>query len=513
METFLNNFLLIGSSIILLSVLLSKSSDRFGLPILVVFMFIGMMAGSEGFGGIHFENYELTHSLSVIALCLIIFSGGVETNVSDIKENLWRGVSLSTLGIIITTALVGIFVNYLTDFGIIKSLLLGAILSATDVAAVFSAFKDKRSQVGSATKNLLKFESGSNDPMAYFLVSLLLGFINNGDHNSAAEVGISLFLNPCIGLLVGWGLSKVFTSLNNIINLSYVGLYPALTLSFLFLSYSISSHLQGNGFLAVYVLGLIVSSKKILHKSLLYSFYDGISWLSQIGLFVMLGLLVFPSRLINIAPMGLMVAVFLIFIARPVTIFICLAFSKFSLREKVFISWAGLKGATPIVFASLAAVRIRDNAHPIFDIVFFVVLVSALLQGLTLKFFARKLGLLIESVEDPNFPIDIEVFEKTRNGIKELRIEPSYFSVEKRVVDLSLPQGCLVLFIKRDGAFIVPDGATKFEALDGVLIVTKTKEDIIDAIKCFKDGVEAKEIIFENKKDDQIDLYCEKERS
>lgn len=502
MEVFLNNSLLISSIIILLSVLLSKSSDRFGLPILIIFLFIGMLAGSEGFGGIHFENYELTYTLSLMALCLIIFSGGVETNLSDIKVNLWRGISLSTIGVLLTTVFVGLFVNLVTSLSMIESLLLGAILSSTDAAAVFAAFKDKSSQVTAGTKNLLKFESGSNDPMAYFLVSLLLGYINS-DSSSMTDIGISLLINPAVGLIVGWGAARAFISLNNIINLGHVGLYPALTLSFLFLSYSTSSILKGNGFLAVYIFGILISSKKILHKSLLYSFYDGFSWLSQIGLFVMLGLLVFPSRLIQVAPSGLMVAVFLILLARPVTVFICLGFSKFSIKEKIFISWAGLKGATPIVFASLAAVKLGDKAHATFDIVFFVVLLSAILQGATLKFVAKKMGLLTEVIEDPVFPIDMEVLEKTKNGIKEFVLGDDFFAVEKRVVDLFLPQGCLVLFIKRKGVFIVPDGATRFEANDTILFVTKNKIDIQEAFHCFKEGIAKEGMFYDKLKSDQ----------
>lgn len=488
MEIFFNNFLLISSLIILISVLLSKSSERFGLPILVIFLIIGMVSGSEGIGGIHFENYELTYSLSLVALCLIIFSGGVETKISDIKESLWRGVSLSTFGILLTTVIVGGLVHAITKLSLFESFLLGAILSATDAAAVFSAFKDKNSQITSRARNLLKFESGSNDPMAYFLVTVLLGFMDSGV-GSFSELGLSLILNPLIGMAIGWGFSKAFISLNNIINLSYTGLYPALTLSVLFLNYSLTSYLGGNGFLSVYIFGVLISSKKIIHKNLLYSFYDGISWLSQIGLFVMLGLLVFPSRLMDVAPKGFLVAFFLIIVARPVTVFICLAFSKFSFREKLFISWAGLKGATPIVFASLAAVRLGNSAHIIFDVVFFVVLVSALFQGSTLKYLAKKLGLLFESVEDPNFPIDFEVVEKTKNGIKEIHLEKDDFSLGKRIVDLFLPQGCLVLFIKRNGAFIVPDGSTRFEENDKVLVVTREKGDVQDAMICFKIGI------------------------
>ena len=466
-------------------------------------MFVGMIAGSEGVGGIHFENYELTHSLSLIALCLIIFSGGVETNLSDIKGNLWRGVFLSTFGVLITTALVEIFVNRLTGLPFVECLLLGAILSATDAAAVFSSFKGKDSQIVSPVKNLLKFESGSNDPMAYLLVALLLGFLDGQTQISGLEMSFKFLINPVVGFIVGWGLSRAFISLNNIINLNHIGLYPTLTLSFLFLSYSISSHLNGNGFLAVYIFGLVISSKKILHKSLLYSFYDGISWLSQIGLFVMLGLLVFPSRLIKVVPSGLLIAIFLILIARPLTIFLCLSFSRFSFKDKIFISWAGLKGASPIVFASLAAVKLGDRAHPIFDITFFTVLLSALLQGATLRFFARKLGLTIESIKDPSFPIDVEFLEKTRNGIKEFQIESKDYCVEKRVVDLFLPSGCLVLFIKRSGVFIIPDGATTFESRDSVLIATKSKEDIAVAFECFKNGISGKGLIYGNENSNQ----------
>ncbi len=489
MEILLNNFLFSGSVILLLSVLLSKSSGRFGLPILIIFLFIGILAGSEGVMGIHFENYELTHSLSLIALCLIIFSGGIETDLKDIKENLNRGIVLSSLGILLTTGIVGGFVHIILKIGLMESLLLGAILSATDAAAVFSAFKDKKAQVTASTKNILKFESGSNDPMAYFLVTILLGLMESG----VADIGyisLELLLNPIVGLAIGWFMAKAFISLNNIINLEFIGLYPALTLSFLFLNYSLATYLHGNGFLAVYVFGLLISSRKILHKTFLYSFYDGISWLSQIGLFVMLGMLVFPSRLLKIAPEGLIIATLLILVARPLTIFICLAFSKFNLKEKVFISWAGLKGATPIVFASLAAVKMGDRAFILFDIVFFVVIVSAIVQGVTLKPVAKKLGLLFEAIEDPNFPIDFEVLEKTKNGIREFVIEETDFAIDNRVVDLNLPSGCLVLFIKREGSFVIPDGATKFIPNDRVLIVTKSKGDIDIAINCFKEKIE-----------------------
>lgn len=483
MEQVLNNFLLGSSILLLLSIVLSKSSSRFGLPVLVLFLIIGMVAGSEGIGGINFENYELTHSLSLVALCLIIFSGGFETPFSKIKKDFGRGVLLSSVGIILTTLLVGGFTHFITNIGLLESMLIGAILSATDAAAVFSAFKDPKAQVGDV-KNILRFESGSNDPMAYFLVSVLLGFIEQGigDVKDTAFLFIS---NPVIGLIGGWAISHIFITINNAVKLDFNGLYPPLTMAALFFGYSVTTKLGGNGFLAVYIFGMMIGNRKILHKNLLTLFFDGVTWLSQIGLFIMLGLLVYPSRLLAVAPIGLFIACFLTFAARPITVFLCLIKSRFNLNEKIFISWAGLKGATPIVFASFAATHMGDKAHTLFDIVFFVVITSALMQGSTLKTVARKLGLITDIEDDANFPVDMELLEQTKHGIVQLEIRPTDFAVDQRVVDLRLPSGAVVLFIKRHGAFIIPDGATVFEKGDKILLVTKLKEDIERAGECF----------------------------
>ncbi|TGD48325.1 potassium/proton antiporter [Halobacteriovorax sp. Y22] len=483
MEQFLNNFLLGSSILLLLSVVLSKSSSRFGLPVLILFLIIGMLAGSDGIGGINFSNFELTHSLSLVALCLIIFTGGFETPFNKIKRDFGRGVALSSLGVVFTTLLVGGFTHLITDIGILESLLIGAILSATDAAAVFSAFKDPNTQVGDV-KNILRFESGSNDPMAYFLVSVLLGFIEQGI-GDVKDTAFLLFSNPAIGLAGGWVIARAFILINNVIKLDYNGLYPPLTIAALFLGYSVTTKLGGNGFLAVYVFGMIIGNKKILHKNLLTLFFDGMTWLSQIGLFVMLGLLVFPSRLPSIAPTGLLIAVFLTFAARPISVFLCLVKSSFNLNEKIFVSWAGLKGATPIVFASFAATHMGERAHTIFDIVFFVVIISALIQGSTLKIMARKLGLIVEQEDEANFPVDLELLEQTKHGIVQLEIRETDFAVDNRVVDLGLPTGSVVLFIKRHGAFIIPDGATVFEKGDKILLVTKLKEELEKAQECF----------------------------
>lgn len=492
MASLLNNFLLISSLLLLTSVIVSKSSSRFGLPILIVFLFIGMFAGSEGFGGIQYENYELTHSLSLVAICLIIFSGGLLTKTSDIKPILKSGVSLASLGVLLTTFIVGGFSYLILKTPIYESLLIGAILSSTDAAAVFTAFRDKNAQVSRNVKSVLEFESGSNDPMAYLLVTIFLGLYQNKISFDLMSMKM-IILNPLIGLVGGYLFFKIFKYVNDIVVLDFQGLYPALTLGFLFLSYSGVEALGGNGFLSVYLFGLQIGNTKILHKNTLVTFFDGVSWLFQIGLFILLGLLVFPSRLINIAPQGLLVGFFLIIVARPIVTFISLAFSSFTKGEKLFISWSGLKGATPIVFASFAATNLGSEANFIFDIVFFSVLLSALIQGSTIKIAAKKLNLLYESIYDPEFPVDLEVLEKTKNGIKEIQIQSTDYANERRVVDLNLSKGTIVLFIKRSGAFIIPDGSTIFKAGDKVLVVTSEKNEITSAVEHF--SIEHKQII------------------
>jgi cell volume regulation protein A len=485
MAASINTALVIGSIILLLSVIISKSSSKFGLPILVVFLGIGMLAGSEGIGGISYESYELTHSLSLIAICLIIFSGGLLTKVDDIRPIMKSGTSLSTLAIVLTTLMVGGCCYYLFYLPLVDSLLIGAVLSSTDAAAVFTAFRDKNSQVSKNLKSLLEFESGSNDPMAYLLVTIFLGYFKSGILLNSDSLYL-LIVNPLLGLIYGFGGYKLFKFINDKLELDFQGLYPALMVSFLFLTYSSCTELNGNGFLAVYIFAIMLGNSKILHKKVLITFFDGISWLAQIGLFILLGLLVFPSRLIEVAPKGSLLALFLIFIARPLSVFISLAFSNLNFKEKIFISWAGLKGASPIVFAALVATEIDTSTNLIFNKVFYVVLFSALLQGTTLKWVAKKLGLLYESINDPDFPVDLEILDKTKNGFMEFPVKESYFCVGNRIVDLGLPTGSLVLFIKRNGSFIIPNGATQFEVNDKVLLVTPEKEQVKLAFECFQ---------------------------
>lgn len=494
MEIILNNSLFIGSVILLLSVVLSKSSSKFGLPILVFFMFVGMVAGNEGIGAIEYENYELTHSLSLVAICIIIFSGGLGTKLNEARPVLKSGASLATLGVLFTAGFIALFAKHLFEITWIEALLLGSILSCTDAAAVFSIFRDKNSQVLKRLKSTVELESGSNDPMAYFLVTFFLGLYQNQSADFAS-VAAFVVLNPLVGLIGGFGVFKLFQLVNSRLELDFQGLYPALTLGFLFLTFSSVSIVEGNGFLAVYIFGIMLGNEKIAHRNSLLTFFDGTSWLFQIGLFVLLGLLVFPSRLVEVAPLAIGLALFILFIARPLAVFLSLALAKnFSSKDKLFISWAGLKGATPIVFASLAATKLGENSLLIFDVVFFSVLISALFQGSTVRPLARRFGLLFEAIYDPEFPIDREVLEKTRNGIREYRLEDDDFAVGKKIVDLELPTGARVLFIKRASQFIIPDGATVFEAADRILMVTNEKHELDDCVLSLRQALESQSL-------------------
>lgn len=450
-----------------------------------MFMLVGMVAGSEGLGIIHFENYELTYSLSLIAICVIIFSGGLSTQWSDIRPVLREGILLSTVGVLLTTFILALFVYLLFDITIIESLLLGATLGSTDAAAVFASFRDRSSQVKKRLKSVLELESGSNDPMAYFLVTIFLGYYQM-ENSSSAILALKLITNPLIGVGIGLGISWLFKYINDNIDLDYIGLYPALTIAFLFLNYSLTTQLGGNGLLSIYIFGVYIGNQKIMHKNSLITYVDGTSWLAQIGLFVMLGVLVFPSRMLEVAPIGIIVTLFLLLFARPIAVFLCLIRSKFDLKEKVFISWAGLKGATPIVFAAFVATVPHPTTRVMFDIVFFTVLISALLQGSSLKWLARRFNLIFESINDPEFPVDLDLIEKTKNGIKQFKLKMHDYAVGKRIIDINLPKGAVVLFIARQGQFIVPDGSTVFEEGDKVLLLTNNKEEIETAIDCFK---------------------------
>ncbi len=386
----MNQYFLVVAILLLLSVLASKVSSRMGIPSLVVFIVIGMLAGTEGVGGIQFDSPVIVQSLGVIALIFILFSAGFDTHSAFARPVLWQGLGLATFGVIITAFLVAIFAYYIIPMPFIHSLLLGAIVSSTDASAVFSVLRSKQVAMNPHLKTLIEFESGSNDPMSIFLTLACIELILT-QNLSGFDLLLMFFLQLVVGLLVGFSMGKFIPYIFNKLKLEYSGLYPVLNVALLLLTYGISSSLDGSGFLAIYLTGLMMAKANFNHKTNLYRFHDGFAWLMQIIMFLILGLQIFPSQLPSVFLVGILVAAFLMIIARPVAVYSVLSLSVLSFREKTMVAWTGLRGAVPIILATFPLIAQIPQANIIFNIVFFIVLTSVLIQGTLLTRVARLL--------------------------------------------------------------------------------------------------------------------------
>ena len=391
-------FILIGSLLLFISIIISKTSHKLGIPSLVFFLLIGMLAGSEGIGGIYFNDPTITQFIGIIALVFILFSGGLDTKWGEIKPVLWRGVVLSTAGVLITTIAVGLFINWVTGFSLIESFLIGSIVSSTDAAAIFSIFRSQKQGLKNNIEPTLELESGTNDPMAYFMTTTLIFLILN-PVTSVWSMILLLVQSIGLGVIFGVIFGKGMVKLINSIKLHVQGLYPVLTIALSFLTFSVTYFVGGNGFLSVYIAALILGNSHFVNKKIQIQFYDGIAWLMQIIMFLTLGLLVFPSQIVPIMGIGILISIFLILVARPLAVFLCLFPFKVGLKDKVFISWVGIRGAVPIIFATYPIVAGINGANMIFNIVFFITLTSALIQGSTIHVIAKYLGLSIPKTE------------------------------------------------------------------------------------------------------------------
>ena len=392
-------FILIGSLLLFISIIISKTSNRLGIPSLVFFLLIGMLAGSEGIGGIYFDNPNITQFIGIIALVIILYSGGLDTKWRDVKPVLGRGVVLSTAGVLITTVTVGLFINWITGFSLISSLLIGAIVSSTDAAAIFSIFRSKNQELKNNIIPTLELESGTNDPMAYFLTTTLIFLILNPTTSVWSTILLlvqSIGLGVILGVIFGKGSVKLINS----IKLHIQGLYPVLTIALAFLTFSVTYFVGGNGFLSVYISALILGNSYFVNKKIQMQFFDGMAWLMQIIMFLTLGLLVFPSQIVPIIGVGILISFFLILVARPLAVFLCLSPFKVGFKDKIFISWVGIRGAVPIIFATYPIVAGISGANMIFNIVFFITLTSALIQGSTIHVIAKHLGLSTTKTEE-----------------------------------------------------------------------------------------------------------------
>lgn len=475
MNLTIENIILVGSLLLFISIIAGKTTFRFGIPTLILFLAIGMLAGSDGIIGIHFDDPQLAQFVGVIALNFILFSGGLDTNWQSVKPVLWQGISLSTFGVLLTALSLGTFVYFVTDFTIYESLLLGSIVSSTDAAAVFSILSSKNLALKTNIRPTLELESGSNDPMAYVLTIACLSLVQN-PQESIWSVALLFLSQMIIGAIAGYVFGKVSKRIINHINLDFEGLYPVLVIALMYITFSATNAIGGNGFLAIYICAVFLGNQDLIHKKTILRVYDGLAWLMQIVLFLTLGLLVFPSQIVPVIGIGLLISVFLIVLARPIGVFISLMFFKMKTRRRLYISWVGLRGAVPIVFATYPLLAGIDKAAMIFNIVFFISVTSVLIQGTTISLAAKWLHVALPSKAKKRVPRDSYVQDKPRSVLHEIVINPDDYAAGKQVIDLRFPVSAVISLIKRGDQYITPAGSTTVQAGDKLIILADTEE-------------------------------------
>lgn len=467
--------------LLFISIIASKTSFRFGIPALILFLIVGMLAGSDGPGGIYFNDPKVAQFLGTVALIFILFSGGMETKIESIRPVLKDGISLATLGVLLTAILVGLFSMLILHFNVYEGLLLGAIVSSTDAAAVFSILRSRNLGLKGNLRPLLEFESGSNDPMAYFLTISFVFLLTHEDASLLALIP-RFFKGMVIGAVAGYAFGKLIVWTVNKIKLNADGLYPVLVLALVIFAFSFTDTVGGNGFLAVYIAAILVGNASVIHKKSLIKFYDGQAWLLQIIMFLTLGLLVFPSQIPPIVGQGVLISLFLILVARPISVFVSLAFAQdLNFRKKLFISWVGLRGAAPIIFATFPMLAGVTHSSTIFHLVFFISVSSVLIQGTTLPLMARWLHVQVPEKVKRKFPLDIELKDDHRSELLELDVLHDSPVIGKAVVDVNLPNTALIVLIHRKGKYLSPSGETVLEEGDHLLVMANNKE-VVDKV-------------------------------
>jgi NhaP-type Na+/H+ and K+/H+ antiporters with a unique C-terminal domain len=487
-------FLLFFSILFLISLFATKAGSRFGVPVLLLFLGIGMLFGTDGFG-INFQNYNMAQGVGTIALCLILFSGGLDTKYPDIKPIVPQGTILATIGVLLMTLFTGIFIYYATNYWFpsihltwLESFLLASVMSSTDSASVFSILRGKGVRLKKNLKPLLELESGSNDPMAYLLtiifIQLILSSSGEGGPDYAKAL-LDFFLQFTIGGVAGFILGRIAVRIINKINLDNDSLYPIFIFACGIFIFSATYFMKGNGYLAVYIGGLVIGNAKFIHKRSSLKFFDGLAWISQMIMFLTLGLLVNPTELWPVAGIGLLIGIFMIVAGRPLSVFISLLpFMKMKFREKLFVSWVGLRGAVPIIFAILPLAAGVENAGTIFNVVFFITLVSLLVQGTTLTKFAGWLGLAQKGEDKTQFEeFDVEFSEDIKSTMTEISLSKRIVDDGKKLMEIPLPDQTLAVMVKRNEKYFIPKGNTELYPGDKLLVITNDENALIETYK------------------------------
>lgn len=458
------NIMIICGLVLLISITSTKILYKFGVPILLIFIMLGMLFGSDGIVGIYFNDYQLTNKIATVALIFIMFFGGFGTNWSMAKPVAIPSILLSTLGVVFTAGLTGVFCFLVFKTTLLEGLLIGSIVGSTDAASVFAILRSQRLNLKGSIASMLELESGSNDPCAYMLTTIVLGIMSNSNNGNIFIMVLSQIL---LGGMVAVVLAKLSIYLLRHFKFEIEGFYPIFMTAIAVLAYSLSEYLGGNGYLCVYITGIIIGNAKIPHKKSIFQFLDGISWLMQIMLFFLLGLLAFPSKIPLVIGKGILISIFMILVARPVAIFSILYWFKVPIKQQIFIAWVGIRGAASIVFAIFAETYGVSMNNDIFHIIFFIALFSVVVQGTITPKLAKKLDLIDN--EESVFKTFNDYKEDKSTSLVEFTIDEHNIIANKTIMDANIPEDILVVMIKRNGDVFVPNGST--EVLPGDILV------------------------------------------
>lgn len=484
--------MLIGSVLMFVSIVVGKTGYKFGVPALLLFLIVGMVFGSDGLG-LQFHNANEAQFIGMVALSVILFSGGMDTKYKDIRPVLSPGIVLSTVGVLLTAIFTGLFIWWLSGMSwtnialpFTTSLLLASTMSSTDSASVFAILRSQKMHLKHNLRPMLELESGSNDPMAYMLTIVLIQIINSAGMSFASILGMFV-VQFLIGIVFGYLLGRLAVIILNRLNIDNQALYPILLLAFVFFTFSITDLAYGNGYLAVYICGMIVGNSKIAHRKDTITFIDGLTWLFQIIMFLCLGLLVNPHEMLEVAAVALLIGIFMIVIGifmivigRPLSVMLCLLpFKNINMRSRLFVSWVGLRGAVPIIFATYPVVANVEGSNIMFNIVFFITIVSLVVQGTTVSFMAGKLK-LSEPMPKTGNDFGVELPEEINTDLTDMTVTAESLERGNTLKEMQLPKGKLVILVKRDDEYLIPDGSLTLHEGDKLLVISDKKKMITE---------------------------------